>query len=162
MIDVLFEQRITQNTGLAAETLWHAINEAHIATGKVGGISLPLIFLVLPLAFHQRSAHSLSNRTQPGALYKALAEDREIVVGVQDRMQSMSPNTLGALSLGFSAGLFLLDKDAQRTLLPKRKTPPVEHSSAEVKDIFAAAKRVGQALVEMSPSQLVSHLRVRF
>ena len=29
MIDVLFEQRVIQNTGLAAEAIWQAVHEAH-------------------------------------------------------------------------------------------------------------------------------------
>ena len=33
MIDVLFEQRIIQNTGLAAEAIWQAVNEAHELKG---------------------------------------------------------------------------------------------------------------------------------
>ena len=34
MIDVLFEQRIIQNTGLAAEAIWQAVHEASRAEQK--------------------------------------------------------------------------------------------------------------------------------
>jgi hypothetical protein len=49
-----------------------------------------------------------------------------------------------------------------RQIIPGRKTPPVSHASEEVKIIFNAAKRVGQALAEMNIVQLAIHLRVRF
>jgi hypothetical protein len=93
MIDVLFEQRVVQNTGLAAEAIWQAANETFEAKGRAAGVPLPLAFLVLPLTFHQRTAEALASKAQPGALYKAIADDREITVGLQMRMQAMSDRT---------------------------------------------------------------------
>jgi hypothetical protein len=162
MIDVLFEQRVIQNTGLAAEVIWQSVHEAYETNGRTEGVSLPLAFLILPLTFHQRSANALASKTQPGALYKALAEDREITVGLQMRMQAMSERTFQALSIGFHSGLLLLDPDHQRHLIPSRKSPPVAHVTDEVKTIFAAAKRVGHAFSEMSLVQLSTQLNIRF
>lgn len=162
MIDVLFEQRVIQNTGLAAEAIWQAVHEAYEAKGRAGGISLPMVFLVLPLIFHQRTATVLASKTQPGALYKALADDREITVGLQMRMQAMSERTFHALSIGFHTGLLLLDNDHQRQLIPGRKTPPVTHATDEVKIILNGAKRVGHAFAEMTLVQLSAHLNIRF
>jgi hypothetical protein len=162
MIDVLFEQRVIQNTGLAAEAIWQAVHEAYESNGRTEGVSLPLIFLVLPLTFHQRTAKALASKTQPGALYKALSEDAEITIGLQTRMQAMSQRTFHALSIGFHTGLLLLDPDHQRHLIPARKTPPIAHATDEVKTILNAAKRVGQAFAEMSPVQLSTQLNIRF
>jgi hypothetical protein len=162
MIDVLFEQRVVQNTGLAAEAVWHAVNETYNAKGRAEGVPLPLIFLVLPLTFHQRTAAALASKTQPGALYKLLAEDREVTVGLQARMQAMADRTFQALSIGFQTNLLHLDSDRTRQVIPGRKTPPVTHVTEEVKTILNAAKRVGQGFAEMSVVQLAIHLRVRF
>jgi hypothetical protein len=162
MIDILFEQRVIQNTGLAAETIWQAVNESFEASGRTEGVTLPLAFLILPLAFHQRTARVLAAKTQPGALYKALAEDREITVGLQMRMQAMSERTFHALSIGFHTGLLMLDPDHQRHLIPGRKTQPVLHATEEVKIILNAAKRVGHAFAEMTIVQLSTQLNIRF
>jgi hypothetical protein len=162
MIDVLFEQHVIQNTGLAAEAIWYAVNEAYSAQGRTAGVPLVLSFLVLPLTFHQRTANALASKTQPGALYKALSEDREITVGLQPRMQAMSDRTFGALSIAFQANLLTLDSDHPRHLLPSRRTPPVTHVTQEVQTILNAAKRVGQAFAEMSPFQLALQLNIRF
>jgi hypothetical protein len=162
MIDVLFEQRVIQNTGLAAEAIWQAVHEAYEAKGRAEGVSLPLAFLVLPLTFHQRTATVLSAKTQPGAIYKALAGDREITVGLQMRMQAMSERTFHALSIGFHTGLLQLDRDYERQLIPGRKTPPGAHVTDEVKVILNAAKRVGHAFAEMTLVQLSTHLNIRF
>jgi hypothetical protein len=162
MIDVLFEQRVIQNTGLAAEAIWHTVNETYNAKGRAEGVPLALIFLVLPLTFHQRTAAVLASKTQPGALYKALAEDGEVTVGLQARMQAMAERTFQALSIGFQTKLLYLDNDRLRQIIPGRKTPPVTHVTDEVKTILNAAKRVGQGFAEMSVVQLAVHLRVRF
>lgn len=162
MIDVLFEQHVIQNTGLAAETIWYAVNETYNAKGRAEGVPLPLVFLVLPLTFHQRTASVLASKTQPGALYKALGEDREIRVGLQSRMQAMAERTFHALSIGFHTKLLVMDSDSTRQLVPGRKTPPVTHQTGEVKMILSAAKRVGQGFAEMSMVQIAVNLGIRF
>jgi len=68
---------------------------------------------------------NLAGKTQPGALYKALSEDREIAVGLQARMQAMSDRTFQALSIGLHTGLLLLDPDHERHLVPGKKSLPV-------------------------------------
>lgn len=162
MIDILFEQRVVQNTGLAAEAIWQAVREAYDAKGRAEGVSLPLAFLVLPLTFHQRTATVLAGKTQPGALYKALAADREITVGLQMRMQAMSERTFQALSIAFHTGLLQLDQDHERQLIPGRKTSPIAHATDEVRIILNAAKRIGQAFGEMTLVQISTHLNIRF
>lgn len=162
MIDVLFEQHVIQNTGLAAEAIWQAVYEAYDAKGRSEGVPFPLAFLVLPLAFHQRSASTLSSKTQPGALYKALADDREITVGLQARMEALADRTFQALSIAFHTGLLTLDSGPTRDLFPAKKTPPVTHVTEEVKTILNAAKRVGRSFAEMNAVQLAVHLNIRF
>ena len=162
MIDVLFEQRVVQNTGLGAEVIWQAVNEAYETSGRTQGVTFPLAFLVLPLTFHLHTARALATKTQPGALFKAIAEDREIIVGLQSRLQAMADRTLASLSIGFHSGLLLLDPDHDRHLIPGRRTQPIAHATDEVKTIFGAAKRVGNSFAEMSPAQICTHLNIRF
>src|SRR5206468_6402274 len=109
MIDIMFEQRVVQNTGLAAETVWRAVHEAYEVRGRTDGVPFPLVFLVLPLTFHQQTASSLASKTRPGALYKALAADREITLDLQRRMEALSDRTFQALSISFQTGLLAFD-----------------------------------------------------
>jgi hypothetical protein len=125
-------------------------------------VQLPLVYLILPLTFHQRTARVLATKTQPGALYKALAEDREIVAGLQERMQAMHSRTSRALSIAFHSKLIEVDREGHFQLIPVRKSPPIGHVTEEVKTAISAAKRVGQALAEMSFVQLSTHLGVKF
>ena len=48
MIDVLFEQRVIQNTGLAAEAIWQAVYEAYEVRGRTDGVSFPWCFSSFP------------------------------------------------------------------------------------------------------------------
>ncbi|MCF8143529.1 MAG: DUF6521 family protein [Deltaproteobacteria bacterium] len=162
MIDVLFEQKVIQNTGLAAETIWQTVHETYEAKGRTEGVPFPLLFLVLPLAFHKRTAAVLALKTQPGAIYKALADDREITVGLQARMEALSERTFHALSIAFSTGLLRMDQDHQRQVLPGKKTPPVTHVTDDVRTILKAAKRVGQTFAELTIVQITSHLEIKF
>jgi ABC-3C biological conflict system middle component len=162
MIDVLFEQRVIQNTSLAAEAIWQAVHAAFEAKSRAEGVPLPLAFLVLPLVFHQRTSMVLAAKTQPGVLYKALADDREITVGLQTRMQAMSDRTFQALSIAFDTGLLRLDQNRERHLIPGRSTPPIAHATDEVKVIMNASKRVGHTFAELTLVQICTHLNIGF
>lgn len=162
MTDILFEQQIVQNPGLGAEALWCAVNEAYEEKNRAEGMPLFMAFIVLPLAFHKRSANALASKVKPGALYKAVATDREITIGLQERMEAFSERTLQALSIAFSTGLLLLDSEENPQLIPGRKSPPVAHVTEEVKTLLAAAKRIGQATAELPSAQIATHLNIQF
>lgn len=162
MIDILFEQQIVQNPSLGSEVLWYAVSEAYEEKKRTGGMPLFMAFIVLPLTFHRRCANVLASKSKPGALYKAVASDREITIGLQERMEALSERTLQSLSLGFSTGLLLLDREEIPQLIPGRKSPPVTHATDDVKTLLAAAKRVGQATAELPAAQIATHLNIQF
>jgi len=162
MIDILFEQNIIQNNALASEVLWIATLEAYETRNRTEGLAFPLVFLILPLAFHKRTAISLCTKTKPGSIYKALAENREIPVGLQSRMQSLFDRTLKSLSICISTGLIDIDYADHYQLLPARKSIPVQHVSDDVKIVTGAAKRIGQTLGELTIAQISDYLEVVF
>lgn len=162
MIDVLFEQQVVQNPGLGAEALWHAVSTTYQENNRTEGFPLLLAFIVLPLVFHRRSAIALASKTKPGALFKAIACDREITIGFQERMQALSDRTLQSLSIAFATDLLLLDSAEEPQLIPGIKTPPVVHVTEEVKTLLAAAKRIGQAISEIPKTQIATHLNIQF
>lgn len=162
MTDILFEQRVVQNPGLGAETIWHAVHEAYELNGRAEGVPILLAFIVLPLTFHKRTAIALATKTRPGAIYKAIADDRELTVGLQERTQGLSDRTFQSLSIGLSTGLLLLDHTDAPYLIPGRKSPPIAHVTEDVRMMLKAAKRVGQAFVELPPAQLFTHLKIKF
>jgi len=162
MDDVLFEQQVVQNPGLGAEAIWCAVIEAYEGCDRIKGMPMLTAFIVLPLVFHKRSAEVLASKVKPGALYKAIASDREILLGLQQRMEALSDRTFQSLSVGFATDLLLLDSDPEPQLIPGRKSPPVSHVTEEVKTVLCAAKRIGQAIAELPTAQIATHLNIRF
>ncbi len=162
MIDVLFEQRVVQNPGLGAEAIWHAARETYEKKNRTEGMPLLLAFIVLPLVFHKRSADALASKVKLGALYKAISSDREIILGLQERMQALYDSTLQSLSIGFSTELLFLDPSEEPQLIPGVKSPPIVHVTEEVKNLLAAARRIGWTIGELPMSQIMTHLNIRF
>ena len=88
MIDILFEQRVIQNTGLAAETIWQAVHEAYNAKRRAEGVPFPLIFLVLPLAFHQHTRPRSRPRLSRERYTRRLRMIVRLPLGLQARMEA--------------------------------------------------------------------------
>lgn len=154
-----FEHRVVQSTAFAVELLWQSAKEHTSLTEK--GMWFPAIFLILPLCLHKRTAASLAAKNRPGALYKALSEDREIVVGLQSRLEGHADKTIAALNLGVASGLLLLDTDDMR-VFSGRATQIVGHGTEDARTMLSAATRVGQSVAELSFEHLCSMLGVTF
>jgi len=161
-MEAFFEQRVVQNPLLGAEAMWTAAVAYVRARNGVEGLPLAAVFLVLPLAFHRRSAEALSARQLQGGLHRALAQHREMPVLFQERVQSMAEATWRALNIALAADMIRLDTRPPFQLLPSRRTVPFQHSTEEVKTIMAASKRLGHALAQLSLSHACTLLGVRF
>ena len=162
-MDILFEQDLVQNSGLSSEALFAAV-KAYCDTKRRGeGLPFPLAFLVLPVVFHSRSAAALKSRSGAGALYKAIQDEHELVVGLQRRMECMYRRTLDACSIALSSGWMAYDPE-NAEFLPAVKSLPsaIVHVQPEVRDIVSAAKRLGRSFAELSIGEISMILEVVF
>jgi len=160
-MDLLFEQRLTNNTALASHLISIAVRECFEANLRKSGIEFPLIFTILPLVFHSQTAESLATKKRPGVLIKALSENREIPLGLQERMEGFAELTLEALSLGFSANLFYLDVNGTMEIVPGEDSG-MDFVHPQIKTASNAAKRVGQSFSELGLEQICIYLNIRF
>lgn len=162
MLNVLFEQELVQNIGLGAEAIFEAVEAYYKHEGQMQGMPFPLAFLVLPLVFHKKTVNAIKARLGVGALRKALRADREISIGLQQRMESMYETSIAACSLAIDAGLILYDSETAQ-LIPGRTFPSqIRHISDAVADIRAAAKRVGVSFSELTLEEISTLLEVVF
>lgn len=162
MLDVLFEQKLVQNAGLGAEAIFEAVAAYYKHEKQTRGLPFPMVFLVLPLVFHKKTVVAIKSRKGAGALRKALRADREISIGLQQRMESMYDATVSACSLALGAGLLLYDCETGQ-LFPAQTFPSqIRHDSDAVADIRAAAKRVGISFSELTLSEISTLLEVVF
>lgn len=162
MLDVLFEQELVQNIGLGAEAIFEAVAAYYKHEKQMKGMPFPMVFLVLPLVFHKKTVTAIKSRSGAGALRKALRADREISIGLQQRMEAMYETTMSACSLALDAGLIQYDFEMVQ-LLPARAFPSqIHHDSDAVLDIRAAAKRVGISFSELTLAEISTLLEVVF
>lgn len=162
MLDVLFEQRLVQNAGLGAEAIFETVAAYYRHENKTRGLPFPFVFLVLPLVFHKRTVNAIKSRANTGALRKALRDDREISIGLQQRMESMCEATLAACSLAIDSGLILYDPEAVQLIPNRASLSQIHHDSGAVSDILAAARRVGLSFSELTLEEISTLLEVVF
>lgn len=161
-MDILFEQKIVQNTALSMELIHIVVVEHYKKNRAITGLKFPLAFLILPMLFQERTTNALCNKTSPGSIYKAISENREIPLGLQNRMEACFDKTLHAISLGLSAKLFLMDY-TQGEIIPERKGALDNlHSEDEVKRMISAAKRLGHTFAELTIEEIAQTLKVVF
>lgn len=162
-MDILFEKNLVQNQGLASCAMFEAVVSFFTARNAETGMPFPMVFLVLPLAFHKRTADSIKNRAGKGTLFKAIKDNPEIPIGLQARMEGLYDRTFEALSLAICAETIAFDPETGE-LLPRRKELPDETLPIlpPAKDVLKAARRIGTAFAEHSVEEILTILKVVF
>jgi len=159
-----FEFDVVQNTALSAVAIHAATLQHYQSTARTRGVAVPGLMLVLPIILHQPSRMTVAGKVLDGSFYKAISEDRAMVVGLQSRMQSMASQSFRAINLAVASGLIGIQRDAVApgTLIPSRMSESFKASDHETRSIIAAAKRVGHWLATVQITALCSVLNVRF
>lgn len=130
------------------------------ATNKKSGVVIPLASPVLPMIFHEQTVLSISQRSFKGGLFRAVAEDRMLGVGLQERMEAMTSQTFDSINVAFASGLIRYDKDTGQ-LFPSRLTEPFQVQIGENRKMLHAAKRLGIWFATIDLEQLSILLKVR-
>lgn len=156
----LTEYDVVQNSALSGLALWTFVSNFYENTSKTRGPHLWFTMPILPLVFHQDTMESMRTRNLEGGLYKVIAEERGIFVGLQERMMAMSGQTFDGLNMACAAKLLRYDAvSAQFT--PLRISPP-QFASGDTTKIIAASKRLGYWFATTNRDQLLSLLKLRF
>ncbi len=157
----LNEFEIIQNTPLAALALWKFCISYYNNTERKYGPSIPIIMVVLPLVFNKMIAKSIYSKHKTGGLYRALSENRDLPVDLQQRMQSMKDQTFRGINFAFAADLIEYDhRNVQ--IIPKKMTFSFRSDSDEIKQIMSAAERLGYWFSDISLDQISTLLKVRW
>ena len=151
-----------QNDGLAAILLCdfcEAFYDKKAAPKR--GPELPVVMPILPLLFNGHVTSQLCKRNFSGGLFRALSDDRSLILGLQKRMVNMANQTMAALDLAFAADLLTYDA-ASTCILPTAKKVPKEFDCADTKAMRAASRRLGIWFAEIPVEQLAYLLGLRF
>ena len=167
-MDTLFEQRVSHNAALGAFAISEAASRFLQATTIAdGGMPLLSTLLVLPLAYHRRTAaHIGSRQMTEGSFFRAIAEDHTISLGLQHRLMSMAGDTFKAIHLAAAGDLIKLSTTSPPSIVAVSKSRPQTTADVTVHErvshVLAAARRVGYWLATNDLSVVCALLRVRF
>lgn len=155
------EYEAVQNTALGAYAMWAFVAEYSATNDDVRGPTLPLAMLVLPLVFHRDTLESIEDRYLNTGFYLALAENRSIPIGLQERMVAMAQRSLRSTRLALAAGLITYDP-LSGEFFPGRRTSPPHVENSSLGAILKGSKRLGRWFASTSHEQLLNLLQVRF
>lgn len=162
-MELRFEQYLLQNDAFSAALLSAAVRSFYDQTERKAGMPLLLSLLVLPLAYHRETAETITSKRRPSLIAKAIAANRDLPLGVQERMEDMIEMSMSALRLAIgSSALAIDDTGTSLEIVPVGQLPPTTFASPDAKLLHRAARYVGQAIAEVSIEQLCQFLMVRF
>lgn len=158
-----FEQEVAHNSALGAAALWQFAAAFFKSVGGTEGPPMPLVMLVLPMAFHGPTRRAIHLMREESGLLKALSDDPTIPAGLQRRVEAHAPLTFTSLSVAIATDL--IERDAATPwprFTPRRKSAPEEllGESEDVKQIIGASKRLGWWFAGMDTSVVLRRLHV--
>jgi hypothetical protein len=161
-----FELEVIQNTAIGAAALWQFSEYFQRSSTTGAAPDLARLMLVLPLAFHRRSAECIATKQFKSGLLKILYDAPELVVGLQARMQAMYRRTLRSLSLASSVGL--IERTTPEGSLPhyaalRRELPHgLKPTHGDVKMVLSCSRRLGTWLSGHDLAFVCVQLHIRF
>lgn len=160
-----FEFEVIRNPLLGAAALWEFSNSYFQEAKQLSGASLPMMMLVLPIVYHKRTVETIRRKQKRSGLLKALSENPEITVGLQERVEAMSDLSLRTLSVACAAGLVHRQATSGWPIyVPELKRLPVSVVPIidEGKAILGSSRRLGAWFAQEDFVATISRLRVEF
>ena len=165
MIPMVSEAVVIQNPVLGATAIFTFVRAYFDASDRERGPTLPDAMLVLPMAFHRRTAQAIHRMKSGSGLGKALMDAPELPAGLQERVEGYSRISLASLDTAVASGIVVVAQDQPwPRFTPTRSTLPATavSSSPDVKTVLAAAKRLGWWFAKDDCETVYSLLSVRF
>jgi hypothetical protein len=127
--------------------------------------SLLYLFYVLPIVYHRKSRDTFKSSNE---IYTAIANDKETVLGLQERANKMSEQTFKAINLLHSKKIADYDKNNKTTILlrgymsDKINIPSTSGRENIVRMIQDSAYKLGHIFAKNSDKNLQLTLNIRF
>jgi len=147
-MDILLEQRAIQNPALGALLISRVCKEYSKGGPPTQGLSLPKVLLVLPMLFHRQTVAAIKGMQRQSGLFKALADNPYIKIGLQARFQSLTDSTWTAILLAGQSKLILVDRTTPwPSLFPTSQAAKglneLKPTHDDGRDMLKAAARLG-------------------
>jgi len=161
------EARSVQNPGLGAMLLWRCSSGFSDAHERADAIALPLLFLVLPIMFHEETAHLLISTQRASGLRKfaekfqlAAQNKTDLLLAIGPRAQNMRRLTMHSLGIAVLSRLIAIDQKSASAVALSR-TPAIAGIPASVRPLLTGAEKLGFWFAQLSLYETALLLQVR-
>lgn len=126
---------------------------------------LKYLFFVLPIVYHKDTRNVFSSSNE---LYTAILGNKEIILGLQERANKMSPQTFNALNLAFSKKILGYNQKTKSIELMRgftSKKISIQSSLGRenvVKNIQNSAYKLGHIFAKNTEKNIQLGLNIRF
>lgn len=156
-----------QNPALGASLLWRFAVGYSGARKVPESTPLPILFVVLPLLYHEESARLITStrlasglRAFVGKFSDSTNVELDLLLALQRRAHQMRRQTLEALRLAVSTRLLTLERASAEVIVLSRTEPSKVASS--IQSMMRNAEKLGGWFGAVSVFELASQLHVRF
>ncbi|VVP12376.1 hypothetical protein PS900_03410 [Pseudomonas fluorescens] len=159
--DPLDEIYLVQNPALGASLVWRFV-EGYAPKGYGLLPSLPLLFIVLPILYHEQLRKAVKS-TFPSSGLRVFAgkfkAEQEVLYGIQDRMLKLRDVSLASISIAMQCGLLSLNT-ATADIESLRPKAPTDLDDG-IKHLLKSAEKLGHWCKTLTLQEVQAILRIK-
>lgn len=157
----LDEIYLMQNPALGASLVWRFV-EGYAPKGNGILPCMPLLFIVLPILYHQE-LRDAAKSTFPSSGLRVFAGkfkgEQEIIYGIQGRMLNLKEVTLASISIAIQCGLISLNPANAEVESLRPKAP--SDLNEKIKDMLRSSEKLGQWCRTLTIQEVQAILRIK-
>ena len=161
------EVRNIQNPALGAGLVWRFVCGYVAAHSNRNPVPLPLVFLVLPVLLHRKTAEFVECTNKASGLRVCAAKfgaakqcKQDLLLAINQRMLELKGLSTESLRMALATRLVHLETDA--TLIPLSKTKAGSGIPDEIKSMLNNAEKLGAWCAPLTMHEIAMTLKVRF
>lgn len=162
------ETERVQNPALGSMVLWRFTAGYERGSGKGMATPIPLLFLVLPIIFHEETARLLKGTQErsglryfAGKFSSSAVSASDLLLAIQKRALDMRQLTTESLAIALSSGLISIYCDTGRAV-PLSSSPVRAGIPSSVNAMLKSAEKLGVWYSQISLHEISFILKVDF
>lgn len=162
------ETRIVQNPALGSVLIWQFTVGYSEGSDVSAPTPLPLLFLVLPIIYHQETAAFVKSTFKSSGLRAFVnkfddtkTSKSDLIISIHDRARVMRDLTRHSLSIALASDLIALNPQTG-TVFPKTRTQPKAGIPDSIKDMIKIAEKLGFWCSKLTLHEISTTLKVAF
>jgi len=156
------DYNIYQNHALGAHAIWEFCKSYEDFHEHNDAPTLLLLLPLLPIVYNKRATEAIKSRNfKEGSLFKVITENKDIYMGLQERMENSIELTFKAVGIAAAANLIVYDKDTSQ-LFVNRKFEPQKINHLDYKDIILSSKRIGAWFAQLNLQEISTLFNITF